>query len=288
MKILVTGSKGQLGSELQSLAASSSHQFDFTDVEELNITQIQEIQHYFRQNPFDILVNCAAYTAVDLAEKEVDKALLINSTAPGMLAEKTKEIGVPMIHVSTDFVFNGSTSRPYVEEDPVSPVSAYGQTKCDGEANVLKKNPRSIIIRTSWLYSTYGNNFVKTMIRLGQSKDKIGVVYDQAGTPTYAKDLAKVIIRIIDNLEAEPQKEDKWGIYHYSNEGVASWYDFAHEIFRLKNIQIDLLPIRTEEYPLPAKRPHFSVMDKTKIKSVFAVRIPHWKDSLQECIAGLD
>jgi dTDP-4-dehydrorhamnose reductase len=288
MKILVTGSKGQLGSEFQSLAASSSHQFDFTDVDELNITDKKEIENYFRQKPFDLLVNCAAYTAVDLAEKEVDKALLINATAPSMLAEKTKEIGIPIIHVSTDFVFNGITSRPYVEEDPVSPVNAYGQTKCDGEANVLKENPMSIIIRTSWLYSTYGNNFVKTMIRLGQSRDKIGVVYDQIGTPTYANDLAKAIIRIIDTLEAEPQNQDKWGIYHYSNEGVASWYDFAHEIFRLKDIQIDLLPIRTEEYPLPAKRPHFSVMDKAKIKSVFALRIPHWKDSLQECIAGLD
>jgi dTDP-4-dehydrorhamnose reductase len=287
MKILVTGSKGQLGSEIQSLAASSSHQFDFTDVDELNITDKKEIENYFRQKPFDLLVNCAAYTAVDLAEKEVDKALLINATAPRILAEKTKEMGVPVIHISTDFVFDGTAFRPYVEEDQVAPVSAYGQTKCDGEANVLKENPKSIIIRTSWLYSTHGNNFVKTMIRLGQSRDKIGVVYDQIGTPTYAKDLAKAIIRIIDTLEAEPQNQDKWGIFHYSNEGVASWYDFAYEIFRLKDIRIDLMPLRTEEYPLPAKRPHFSVMDKAKIKSVFALRIPHWKDSLQECIAGL-
>ncbi|MBR9997995.1 MAG: dTDP-4-dehydrorhamnose reductase [Cyclobacteriaceae bacterium] len=288
MKILVTGSKGQLGSELQSLAVNASHQFDFTDIEELNITEESEIDEYSRKYPFDILINCAAYTAVDLVEKEIDKALLINSTAPGLLAERSRLINASIIHISTDFVFDGSASRPYVENDPVAPVNAYGQTKCEGELNVLKGNPKSIVIRTSWLYSQYGNNFVKTMIRLGQSRDEIGVIFDQVGSPTYAYDLAKVIMEMVDILENEKENSDKWGIYHFSNEGVASWYDFAYEIFMLKNIKLKLKPILTRDYPTPARRPHFSVMDKSKIKSVFGIQIPHWKESLGECIARMD
>jgi dTDP-4-dehydrorhamnose reductase len=288
MKILVTGSKGQLGSELQSLAVNSSHQFDFTDVEELNITDKTEIENYFRHKPFDILINCAAYTAVDQAEKEIEKALLINATAPRILAEKTKEMGVPIIHISTDFVFDGTAFRPYVEDDPVAPVNGYGQTKCDGEAYVLKENPSSIVIRTSWLYSGYGNNFVKTIIRLGETRDQLGVIFDQVGTPTYAHDLAKAIIHITGALESAPGKTDLWGIYHYSNEGVASWYDFAHEIIRMKNIRMNLNPLLTKDYPTPARRPHYSVMDKSKIKSVFGLKIPHWKESLELCITRMD
>ncbi len=288
MNILITGSKGQLGSELKSLAETSGHQFDFTDIEELNIGNEGEIDSYFNKNKFDMVINCAAYTAVDLAEKEIDKALLINATAPRLLAEKCRQVGASIIHISTDFVFDGSSCMPYVEEDPIAPVNVYGQTKYEGEYRVLKENPRSMIIRTSWLYSSYGNNFVKTMIKLGQSRDEMGVIFDQVGSPTYASDLAKAILHIADRVEGLPEVNEKWGIYHYSNEGVASWYDFAYEIFRLKKIKLNLKPLRTRDYPLPARRPHFSVMDKSKIKSTFDLVIPHWRESLQQCIDRMD
>jgi len=288
MNILVTGSNGQLGSELKSLAKNSSHHFDFTDVDELNICNEAEIDFYFSKNKFDMVINCAAYTAVDLAEKEIDKALLINSTAPRLLAEKCRLTRAAIIHISTDFVFDGSNCRPYREEDPVAPVNVYGQTKYEGELRVLKENPRSLIIRTSWLYSTYGNNFVKTMIRLGQSRDELGVIFDQVGSPTYAADLAKAILKIAGQLERLPDGDEKWGIYHFSNEGVASWYDFAFEIFKMKKMKINLKPIRTRDYPTPARRPHFSVMDKSKIKSAFNLEILYWKESLSNCISRMD
>jgi dTDP-4-dehydrorhamnose reductase len=288
MNILITGSNGQLGSELQSLGENSPHHFDFTDVDELNICNEAEIDSYFNKNKIDMVINCAAYTAVDLAEKEIDKALMINATAPRLLAEKCRLARAAIIHVSTDFVFDGSSCRPYTEEDPVAPVNVYGQTKYEGELRVLKENPRSLIIRTSWLYSTFGNNFVKTMIRLGQSRNELGVVFDQVGTPTYAGDLAKAILQIIDQLEGIPDGNEKWGIYHYSNEGVASWYDFAYEIFKMKKIKVNLKPIRTSEYPTPARRPHFSVMDKSKIKSAFDLVIPYWKESLRGCISKME
>ncbi len=288
MNILITGSKGQLGSELQSLAESSPHHFDFTDIDELNICNENELDSYFSKNKFDAVVNCAAYTAVDLAEKEIDKALLINVTAPKLLAEKCRLTGAAIIHISTDFVFDGNSCKPYTEGDPAAPVNVYGQTKYEGELRVLKENPKSLIIRTSWLYSTYGNNFVKTMIRLGESRDELGVVFDQVGTPTYAADLAKAILQIIDRLKGLPASDEKWGIYHFSNEGVASWYDFAFEIFKIKKMKVNLRPLRTKDYPTPARRPQFSVMDKSKIKSAFDLVIPYWKESLQRCIDHLD
>lgn len=288
MNILVTGSKGQLGSELQSLAKTSVHQYVFTDIDELNICSEQEIDSYFNKNKFDIVINCAAYTAVDQAEKEIEKALMINTTAPRLLAEKCRLTHASIIHISTDFVFDGSGCRPYVEEDQIAPVNVYGQTKYEGEFRVLKENPRSVIIRTSWLYSAYGNNFVKTMIKLGRSRDELDVIFDQVGSPTYAGDLAKAILLIVDMIGGLPAGNEKWGIYHYSNEGVASWYDFAYEIFKLKKITVDLKPIRTKDFPTPARRPHFSVLDKSKIKAAFGLKIPHWKESLKKCIALIE
>jgi dTDP-4-dehydrorhamnose reductase len=288
MKLLITGSKGQLGSELQSLAETSPHHFDFTDIDELNITEEAEIDSYFSNNKFDIVINCAAYTAVDLAEKEIDRALLINSTAPRLLAEKCRLTQSAMIHISTDFVFDGNNCKPYREDDPIAPVNVYGQTKYEGELRVLKENPRSLIIRTSWLYSTHGDNFVKTMIRLGKTRDELGVIFDQVGSPTYAADLAQAMLQIIDRLKGLPEGDEKWGTYHYSNEGVASWYDFAYEIFKLNKMNVALIPIRTKDYPTPARRPFFSVMDKSKIKTAFDLRIPHWKESLGKCISLLE
>jgi len=288
MNLLITGSNGQLGSELRSLAEDSIHHFDFTDIDELNIADEREIDAYFRKNKYDMVINCAAYTAVDRAEKEIDKALLINSSAPKFLAEKCRLTGAAMIHISTDFIFDGNNCRPYREEDPAAPVNVYGQTKYEGELRVLKGNSKSLIIRTSWLYSTHGNNFVKTMIRLGQTRDELGVIFDQVGSPTYAADLAAAILKIADQVKSLPEGNEKWGIYHYSNEGVASWYDFACEIFKIKEIPVKVKPIRTSEYPTPARRPYFSVMDKTKIKSNFELVIPHWTDSLRTCISLLD
>lgn len=288
MKILITGSNGQLGSELQSLAEDSPHHFDFTDIDELDITDERKIDAYFRKNRFDMVINCAAYTAVDLAEKEIDKALLINSTAPKFLAEKSRLTGATMIHISTDFIFDGNSFKPYREEDPAAPVNVYGQTKYEGELRVLKGNPKSIVIRTSWLYSTHGNNFVKTMIRLGQTRDELGVIFDQVGSPTYAADLAEAILKITDQVADLPEADEKWGIYHYSNEGVASWYDFAYEIIKIKQMEMQVKPIRTWDYPTPAARPHFSVMDKGKIKSRFGLVIPHWTDSLRTCLSLID
>jgi len=287
MNILITGSKGQLGSEVQSIAGDSKHQFDFTDVEELNIVNAQEIDSYFNTNPVDMVINCAAYTAVDLAEKEIDKALLINATAPRLLAEKCRQTQAILIHISTDFVFDGSSCKPYHEDDPIAPVNVYGQTKYEGETRILKENPRSVIIRTSWLYSSFGNNFVKTMLKLGKTKDEVSVIFDQIGSPTYAADLARSILHIADKLEKLPIDSEKWGVYHYSNEGVASWYDFAYEIFELNKIRCSLIPIRTRDFPTPARRPHFSVLDKTKIKTTFDLTIPHWKESLEKCISLL-
>jgi len=285
MKILVTGSKGQLGSELQSITDQSKHEFIFTDIEELNICDEKEITSFFDHTPVNMVINCAAYTAVDLAEKEIEKAFMLNATAPQILSEKSRLINASIIHISTDFVFNGLNYKPYTEEDVTGPVNVYGQTKYEGEIRLLKENPQSLILRTSWLYSTFGKNFVKSMIKQGGERKELNIIYDQVGTPTYAGDLARTILHIIDKLEAQPEGKNKWGVYHYSNEGVASWYDFAYEIFFLKKMDIKLNPIFTRNYPTPAKRPHFSVLDKSKIKSSFGLTIPHWKESLKKCIS---
>jgi dTDP-4-dehydrorhamnose reductase len=281
-KILVTGSNGQLGSEIRKISGSFPNmEFVFTDVEELDITNPWKVADFLSSFKPAFLINCAAYTAVDKAEIDQSTALLINATAVGILAEQSAEIGCKMIHVSTDYVFNGRGPRPYKEDDRVDPQSAYGKTKLEGERLCRKLNPDSLIIRTSWLYSGFGNNFVKTMLRLGSEKPELGVISDQIGSPTNATNLASAIMQII-SMAAGDENAFVSGIYHYSNEGVASWYDFAKAIFEIGGINCKVRPIATEEYPSPVQRPAFSVLNKSKIKLTFGIEIPHWRDSLHE------
>jgi len=282
IKVLVTGSNGQLGNELKNLASINPEiQFEFTDIDELDITSLDEIEECYKENNFHYCVNCAAYTAVDKAEEDKKLATLVNAIAAEYLSKTAASHGVKYIHISTDFVYSGDNNRPYLEEDKTKPLSEYGRTKLLGENLALENNINSIIIRTSWLYSTFGDNFVKTMLRLSESKSELNVIYDQIGTPTYAKDLAEVIIQIIETGKFET------GIYHYSNEGVASWYDFAKTIFEEKKINIKVNPISTEVYSTPAKRPPYSVMSKEKIKNRYGLEIPYWRDSLKKCLNKL-
>lgn len=287
MKILVTGAYGQLGSELKELAGKyPALTFLFTDVDTLDITNKTAVQNYFNENTPEFVVNCAAYTAVDKAEADMKLAHKINAEAPGILAEAAKKVKAKIIHVSTDYVFNGRSCQPYVEEDSVEPTGVYGKTKLEGEKRCFKENSDSVVIRTSWLYSSYGNNFVKTMLRLGAERDSLNVIFDQVGTPTYAADLAGAILSIIENSEKDSAKFVS-GIYHYSNEGVVSWYDFAKTIFECAQISCIVNPILTKDYPTAAKRPHFSVLNKSKIKDTFGLKIPYWRDSLDFCIKKL-
>ena len=284
MNILITGANGQLGSELQKLHTQSpQHQFVFTDINELDITNASAVQVFFEQNKVECCINAAAYTAVDRAENEQDKVQLINVEAVKLLAKACHQHNALFIHVSTDYVFNGKNYTPYHEADVVAPASIYGKTKAEGEQVALLENPHTIIIRTSWLYSTFGNNFVKTMLKLADTKPELRVVADQVGTPTYAEDLASAILQIIDFLNFKKDK-DIFGIYHYSNEGVASWYDFAHAIFEIRQMKVDVKPIKTVEYPTPATRPAYSILDKYKIKNTFGIAIPHWRESLKRCL----
>lgn len=282
MNILVTGCKGQLGNELQLLEGKhTEYTFYNTDVDELDITDREAVMQYVERNEIDGIVNCAAFTAVDRAEENEDKARLLNATAPGYLAEAIERRGGWMIQISTDYVFDGTHHLPYVETDELCPNSVYGRTKLEGEQLVQKFCSRSMIIRTAWLYSTFGNNFVKTMIRLGREKEQLGVIFDQIGTPTYARDLAIAIFAIVE-------QGIKPGIYHFTNEGVISWYDFAKAIHRIAGIEnCNVRPLHTHEYPTPACRPHYSVLDKTKIKQTYGIEIPYWEESLRECIEGL-
>ncbi|MBX2841053.1 MAG: dTDP-4-dehydrorhamnose reductase [Flammeovirgaceae bacterium] len=282
--ILVTGSKGQLGNELQLISKKHSYNYIFVDLDELDITDSTSVNSFFLENEIDFCVNCAAFTAVDKAEKQQEIAFEINADGVKNLASASKITGTVFIHISTDFVFSGDKNKPYVEEDQVNPLSVYGESKKAGEVNALKFNGKSIVIRTSWLYSTFGNNFVKTMIRLGKERDSLGVVVDQIGVPTYARDLALAVISIIEKIDTEGLKANEFGLYQFSNKGVASWYDFAQAVFDLSSIEIDLKPIFTEEYPLPAKRPAYSVMNTRKIQAKFDLNIPYWRDSLYECI----
>jgi dTDP-4-dehydrorhamnose reductase len=285
--ILVTGTKGQLGSELCELNASyTNYTFTFISRSELDFSNTEAIQLWFRDKTFDIIINCAAYTAVDKAESEQALARAINSTAVETLARIAKEKGISLIHISTDYVFDGMNFKPYLETDPTHPQGVYGQTKLEGEQAMLAINPaNSLIIRTSWVYSRFGNNFVKTMLRLGKEREELGVIYDQVGAPTSARDLALAILWIIQHPAINPQKGTE--IYHFSNEGVCSWYDFAKTIFELSDIHCHVKPIETKDYPTPAKRPHFSLLNKSKIKNTFNMDIPYWKDSLQECLVAL-
>lgn len=278
--ILVTGSNGQLGSELRELSTDYIHKYFFTDVSELDITDEENIKNFVEVNDIEIIVNCAAFTAVDKAENDTENAKNINHLAVKYLATISKEKNIKLIHISTDYVFDGENYKPYRETDVVNPQSVYGQTKLHGEEAMLEINPEnSIIIRTSWVYSSFGSNFVKTMLRLGKEKDSLDVIYDQVGTPTYARDLAKTILEIIPKI-----KSDEVTIYHYANEGVSSWYDFAKAIFELSNVTCKVNAIETKDYPTPAKRPHYSVLNKSKIIKKYNLIIPYWKDSLNDCI----
>lgn len=285
-KILVTGANGQLGNEIRSVANGlSAYNFLFTDVDELDITQSLQVQKFINDNQIDAVINCAAYTAVDKAEEEIDLATKINTEAPEVCAKACAEKNIPFIHVSTDYVFNGENCRPYSESDSVNPVSVYGKTKLEGEKKAMVANVKTIVVRTSWLYSCFGNNFVKTMMRLGAERNELNVVFDQVGSPTNAADLANALIQITEKCFSEDFNwEQMRGVYHFSNEGVCSWYDFAVEIMKINQLKCQVSPITSDQYPTPAKRPAFSVLNKTKIKSNFGVPIPHWHESLKICI----
>lgn len=283
MRILVTGVNGQLGSEIKELSIKYPYTFYFTDKYELDITDANKVNSYIQANNIKAIINCAAYTVVDKAESEEELADKINHLAVKNLAKISKENTIKFIHISTDYVFDGKNFRPYIESDSTNPNGIYGQTKLDGEKAILEINPQnSIIIRTSWVYSLYGNNFVKTMLRLGSEKDQLGVIFDQVGTPTYAKDLAIAILDILPKIENNDVE-----IYHYSNEGVLSWYDFSKEIMRIAKLDCKIKPIETKEYPTPATRPHYSLLNKSKIKKRFNITIPYWKDGLDDCLQRL-
>lgn len=280
--ILITGCNGQLGNEMQLLAKEHpQYIYFFTDVAELDICDGEAVEAFVQEHEIDCIVNCAAYTAVDKAEENEALCDRLNHLAPGNLAAAVQRRGGALVQISTDYVFDGSAHVPYREEDATCPATVYGRTKLAGEQLAAAQCERILIIRTAWLYSTFGNNFVKTMIRLGKEREELGVIFDQVGTPTYARDLAAVIFAAIE-------KGIVPGIYHFSNEGVCSWYDFTQVIHRMVGIRdCRLKPLHTEEYPTPAARPHFSVLDKTKIKQTYGVTIPYWMDSLEECIAKL-
>ena len=286
MNVLITGANGQLGHEMQRVAKESNDNYIFTDVaegyENLDITDLEAIRKMVKANNIEIIVNCAAYTNVDRAESDFDTANLINNTAAGNLATAMKEVEGTLIHVSTDYVFQGDRNIPCREDWPTNPLGVYGKTKLAGEKAIEATGCQHIILRTAWLYSQWGKNFVKTMQSLTASKDSLKVVFDQVGTPTFAGDLADAIAHIINTRQL-----DKTGIYHFSNEGVCSWFDFAKIICELSGNTCDIQPCYSEEFPSPVKRPHFSVLDKSKLKSTFGIRVPYWTDSLKKCIKQL-
>jgi len=287
-KILVTGSTGQLGQSLQAISAQYSEcDFVFATRSQLDLSDSANIETYLQHKQFDVIINCAAHTAVDKAESEPELANQLNHLAVKQLAEYTKQHNAKLVHISTDYVFDGQGHKPYQENDVVTPQGVYGKTKLEGELsvqNVLKNN--ALIIRTSWVYSEYGNNFVKTMLKLGKERDSLNVIFDQVGTPTYAKDLAIAIMTIIEST-AFKLSDFKTELFHFSNEGVCSWYDFAKTIFELSDISCSVCPIETKDYPTPALRPHYSVLNKASIKQTYQLTIPFWKDSLQQCLTSL-
>lgn len=285
--ILVTGADGQLGREMQIASRGSRNQFIFTDIagehERLDITDPQAIADIVRENHVNVIVNCAAYTNVDKAETDPETANLLNNIAAGNLADAMKAVNGTLIHISTDYVFQGDRNIPCREDWPTEPLGVYGKTKLAGEKSIEATGCASIIIRTAWLYSPFGKNFVKTMRDLTSSRESLKVVFDQVGTPTYAGDLAEAICRIIETGQL-----DKTGIYHFSNEGVCSWFDFAKAICEMSGNTCDIRPCHSDEFPSPVARPHFSVLDKTKIKQTFGIRIPYWTDSLKRCIEEIE
>ena len=281
-RILITGANGQLGNEMRVLSEEyPEHAYFFTDVAELDICNEQAVMDFVKANGIHTIVNCAAYTAVDNAEDHLEFCTRLNADAVGYLAKSAEANGAEFIQISTDYVFDGTAHVPYQETDPTYPESVYGSTKLEGERNALAYCSRAMVIRTAWLYSTFGNNFVKTMIRLGKERDSLGVIFDQIGTPTYARDLARAIFEAIRQGVVP-------GVYHFSNEGVCSWYDFAKAIHRLAGITTcQVKPLHTSEYPAKAKRPHYSVLDKSKIKATYGMEVPYWMESLEECIEAL-
>ena len=284
MRILITGSKGQLGNEIRVLAEDyPDYDFIYTDVEELDITNQLKVEAFFVEHKPQAIINCAAYTAVDKAETNEATAYLINATAVENLSKSAASVGALMVQISTDYVFDGKSYLPYNESDITNPLSAYGRTKLAGENAVFKFAGNGLVLRTAWLYSAFGNNFVKTMTKYGIERDELKVVYDQVGTPTYARDLAKAILDIIPSAAQHSGTE----LFHYSNEGVASWYDFAKIVIAFSGINCNIKPILTEEYPLPATRPCFSVLNKSKIKDAYKITIPYWSDSVKDCIQRL-
>lgn len=281
--ILVTGANGQLGNEMRVLSAEhKEYNYFFTDVAELDICDEQAVAAFVKENAIHVIVNCAAYTAVDKAEDNIELCTRLNQAAVGYLAKAAEDNGAEFIQVSTDYVFDGTAHLPYKETDSTCPNSVYGVTKLAGEQNALDYCRKSMVIRTAWLYSTFGNNFVKTMIRLGKERESLGVVFDQIGTPTYARDLARAIFAAIGRGVVP-------GVYHFSNEGVCSWYDFTKAIHRMAGITTcRVSPLHTDEYPAKAPRPSYSVLDKTKIKATYGITIPHWEESLEACIKELN
>jgi dTDP-4-dehydrorhamnose reductase len=286
INILVTGANGQLGSEIKKISPRySDMQFIYTDVDNLDICNYNDIENFFDTHKVDYIINCAAYTAVDKAESDKETAYKVNVEAVKNLSKITNKCNSNLVHISTDYVFGSSKQNvPFKETDNTSPNSVYGITKLEGE-EAAKKADRHIIIRTSWLYSSFGNNFLKTILRHGKEKEELRVLFDQVGTPCYAADLADAILKIIDI--SEKSKEFATGMYHYSNEGVCSWYDFAYQIIKISNLKCRITPIETKDYPLPANRPPYSVMNKAKIKEVFKLEIPHWTDGLERCFKEL-
>jgi len=284
INILLTGGNGQLATCIKDLENKYDDlNFIYTDYLELDICDLDKVKAFFETNKqIDYCVNCAAYTAVDKAESDIEKAFEINEIGPKNLALTCNEYGVTLIHVSTDFVFDGEKKNPYLETDATKPISVYGQSKLKGEIGIQQTIKEYFIIRTAWLYSEHGNNFVKTMLRLGKEREEISVISDQTGTPTYARDLANIILEILRI------KSKSYGIYHFSNDGVASWYDFSKAIFDYSGLAIKVIPINTEAYPTPAKRPSYSVMDKTKIKENLGVELYNWRDSLKQCLTKIN
>lgn len=280
-KVLITGGNGQLGSSLKSLSNfNANFKLIFTDVQELDITSEEKVSEFLDKDKYYAIINCAAYTAVDKAESDKDLACLLNTQAPKFLSIQASKRGIKLIHISTDYVFDGKKNTPLKPSDNTLPNSIYGLTKLEGEKNIIKYcSSGFIIIRTSWLYSEFGNNFLNTMLRLGSEKETLDVVYDQVGTPTFARDLAKTIITSLEHIE-----EDTKRIFHFSNEGVCSWYDFARKIMSLSKLDCKINPILSTQYPTPAPRPSYSVLDKSDIKEFLNIEIPYWEDALIECI----
>jgi dTDP-4-dehydrorhamnose reductase len=286
-KIIVTGSNGQVGSELQALAKDfSDFEFIFTSRKDFDMSSLESIEDFFHTHLPDYCINCAAYTAVDKAESESELAQLTNATSVAYLAMNCKLMSVPLIHLSTDYVYHNGQNTPFREDSETNPLSVYASTKLEGDLLALDINTPTMVIRTSWVYSSFGNNFVKTMLRLGKERTILSVVFDQIGTPTYARDLAEAMLTILTKVEkGEVEKSKLHGIFHYSNEGVTSWYDFAKAIFSEKNIVCKVNPIETSQFPTPAQRPPFSLMNKNKIKTTFQIEIPHWQESLKKMLS---